>query len=289
MQYRDVMAIDQITTRSPFKDFNPIDPVILKAIEDDMRKNGYDISAPIVLWEKGNVVIDGHTRLQAAKNAKLKEVDVCMGEFKDEEDARNFAEHHQRNRRSLTNSQIFQLIRDADQQRERGGDRKSADFQNQNIMDNKLILEPSHIQVAKELGRGIAPYQVQRVRAIIKSNDAKLCEEIVNGKKLIRDAMQEIKDKKHKMPIIVKETKKKNQNIMDNKLILELSSAPTLLDPYQQLVGVIEKAITEAFHDGMTAPQVKKAMKEVQDHSIKILWEDNIAKEVEDKKKLKAA
>ena len=102
----ETMTTEQIATRSPFKDLFSINLATLKAIESDMKQYGYDESAPIVLWREGNVVIDGHTRLQAARNIGLKEVNVCLGDF-DEQTALEYAIHNQRDRRNLTDAEIF--------------------------------------------------------------------------------------------------------------------------------------------------------------------------------------
>ncbi len=236
------MKVDQIRTMSLFKDYNKVDSVILKAIEEDMLKNGYNISCPVVLWDKGNVVIDGHTRLQAAINVGLEEIDVCMGSFTDENDAMNVAKLAQRDRRNLPDSLFLELVIETDQRQKRGGDRKSDDFKNQNnkkvflILDEDIVNDskqlqqnssdkigskPSYIQTAEMIGRGATPYKVQQVRIVLDSGDKELRQAILDGKKSILEAVKEIRarsTKKIKAPrrLSCKQLDKETDKLIDD-------------------------------------------------------------------------
>lgn len=253
LKYREIMSVSQIHTASPFNDYNKVDQVILKAIEENMRRDGYDISSPIVLWDKGNIVIDGHTRLQAAINVGLKEVDVCMGDFVDENDAMNYAKQNQRDRRNLPDALILELvIESADNRMKRGGDHKSAEFKSQNNEKDLLILDkdikdlerktgnkPAYFQDAEAIGRGVTPYKVQQARIILDSRDDELIKEVLDGKKTFVEAVKGIKAK---LPKKIKSPRRLSR---------------------RQLISVANKMIDDYLYAGKSGPEIEQTIKDL--------------------------
>ena len=109
------MYIDDIKTASPFCDLFPVRKRVLDDIMWDMRRNGYDNSQPLVLWkDHGNVVIDGHTRLSAAKKANIYQIPIIFKAFSDEEDALKYAIACQKNRRNLSDSELVACVVELD-------------------------------------------------------------------------------------------------------------------------------------------------------------------------------
>jgi ParB family chromosome partitioning protein len=109
------MYIDDIKTASPFCDLFPVRKRVLDDIVWDMRRNGYDNSQPLVLWkDHDNVVIDGHTRLSAAKKANIYQIPVILKAFSDEEDALKYAIACQKNRRNLSDSELVACVVELD-------------------------------------------------------------------------------------------------------------------------------------------------------------------------------
>jgi len=105
------MFIDDIKTASPFRDLFPIQEELLERLTWDMRKHGYDPSKPIVVWNKPQpVVIDGHTRLRAARKAGLYQIPVVSKEFVDKEEALQYAIGCQRNRRNMRDADILRYV-----------------------------------------------------------------------------------------------------------------------------------------------------------------------------------
>jgi ParB family chromosome partitioning protein len=105
------MFIEDIKTASPFRDLFPIQEQVLERIVWDMRKNGYDQSKPIVLWDRPHpVVVDGHSRLRAARKAGLFQIPVILKKFPDEAAALQYAVGCQRNRRNLRDADILRCI-----------------------------------------------------------------------------------------------------------------------------------------------------------------------------------
>ena len=109
------MNIDLLKTAPPFRDLFPINEKTLDLIYWDMQKNGYDRSQPIVVWEShDSIVIDGHTRLRAARKAGIFEVPVMLKPFPDENAALEYAIKCQRNRRNLKDFEIMNCLEELD-------------------------------------------------------------------------------------------------------------------------------------------------------------------------------
>jgi len=92
-----------VRTSSPFRELFPIKQSEYEKIKKSMYVKGYDVSHPIVVWGGHNMtVVDGHTRLAAAKELDFLEIPVIVKEFKDEAEALEYAINSQVNRRNLT-------------------------------------------------------------------------------------------------------------------------------------------------------------------------------------------
>lgn len=135
------MKITEIKEASPFKDLFEIKPEDFEAIQQHMAtpstQGGYDPAHPITIWKEKGVIVDGHTRFQAAKslyeNKKLlrsrrgefDDIPVVERSFKTEEEALEYAIHNQTERRNLSEWDILQLVDKMDERLRRGGDRRS--------------------------------------------------------------------------------------------------------------------------------------------------------------------
>lgn len=105
----ETLEIDQIKKGTPFIDLFPINPETLKSITEDMSVNGFDVSQPVIIWKETNVLIDGHTRCEAAKKSGIKEVVVIYESFPDVDAALRYAYGLQFKRRNLTDADRFQF------------------------------------------------------------------------------------------------------------------------------------------------------------------------------------
>jgi ParB family chromosome partitioning protein len=115
------MNIEFLKTAPPFRDLFPINEKVLDRVYWDMQKNGYDRSQPIVVWEgHDTTVIDGHTRLRAARKAKIFDVPVMPKAFADENEALQYAIRCQRNRRNLKDFEIMKCMEELDKKRTAG-------------------------------------------------------------------------------------------------------------------------------------------------------------------------
>jgi ParB-like chromosome segregation protein Spo0J len=102
-----LVKVSAIKTDPTFSSIFKIDETILSEITESMKTKGYDMSQPVVSWKEKDVLLDGHTRLAAAKNAGITEIPVVYKSFKTEEDAKEYAFKRQAQRRNLTQAEIF--------------------------------------------------------------------------------------------------------------------------------------------------------------------------------------
>jgi ParB-like chromosome segregation protein Spo0J len=110
--------LGELLTRPPFSELFPIKPTDLAAIAGRMREHGFDPSKPIDIWGEHDVVVDGHTRLQAAAQAGLPAVEEYEHDFPDEDAALEYAISNQRDRRNLTDADILRCVAAVDQRRQ---------------------------------------------------------------------------------------------------------------------------------------------------------------------------
>jgi ParB family chromosome partitioning protein len=233
------MMISEITTRSPFKDLFTINHTVLKAIEDDMKKYGFDESAPIVLLKEGNVVIDGHTRLQAAKNAGLKEVDVCMADF-DEPTAVEYAIHNQRDRRNITDADMLRCIEAVDNRAGRWPSKNPDDINFKVKSDDTAFKVKSDavISACKQavIATGFASSKVQEGFTILDPKNDKIKQEVLIGKKSMHAAAVEIRKEKRKDPLTA---------------------------AYRQFEKDMKRIIAKAILNGIEVSQIKQVVKDL--------------------------
>jgi len=188
--------ITRIRTRPPFMDLFPVDEEKVKVIAEHMRLNGYDQSQPLILWDTGSgkkgphesILIDGHTRLQAAKLIDLRLVPIVVVKFKDEDEALQYAIHNQRDRRNLLDPDLTRLIQAVDKRKRRGGDHKSEESKAPSgaIEKGKSSKETAAIV-------GTSARKVEKVRRILSKGDKKTKDAVLDGTKTINAAHREIK------------------------------------------------------------------------------------------------
>lgn len=183
------MKIEEIKTQKPFNSIFDIDDAVLQAIKENMEKQGYDEAFPIVLW--GNIVIDGHTRLEAARQAGIKDVPVIQYEFNSEQHALEYAIHNQRNRRNLTQAELLRCIEALDKKMTRA---EAGAMKGKSIFTSKNASEPSHKKTAKKLGIGAST--ISNARTILDSNNEGIKNKVASGEISIKKAAIELRKEK---------------------------------------------------------------------------------------------
>jgi protein gp37 len=182
------MKPEQLNTAEPFDSPFAINPQVLGRIQEDMEHHGYDASQPIVMWAEQGVVVDGHTRLAAAKNLGLEEVPVYEKSFADEDAALAHAIGNQRNRRNLTEEEILRCIEALDRRKQRGGDRGNQYTGKKVAKAPNGAIGKSAQETAKMVG--VSPRKVERTRTVLKHADPEVVEAVKAGEMSIHRAYQ---------------------------------------------------------------------------------------------------
>jgi ParB family chromosome partitioning protein len=172
---------EALTSAPPFQGLFPIDPKLLETITASMMKRGYDESEPIITWNC--IVVDGHTRLEAAKKANLPTVFVAEKDFDSEDAALAYAISRQRDRRNLTDADILRLVAELDK-RKKSGERTD-------LAPSEARLTPgkSAVQTAEMIGT--SKTKVEKARTVMDKATDEVKEAIKKGEKSIHKAYQE--------------------------------------------------------------------------------------------------
>src|SRR5208337_1625716 len=108
--------IDDLLLEEPFKSLFPIREEVKEAIKVHMQEHGYDESKPIDVWRRAtqdgfvHVLVDGFTRIRAAKEIGRLTVTAYLHSFASLEEARDYAIHTQRDRRNLSDAEIMSVL-----------------------------------------------------------------------------------------------------------------------------------------------------------------------------------
>ncbi len=106
-----MMPIDELKVDQPFCDVFDIKESDLQQVIEAIKEKGFDTLYPIVVWNgHNNIVVDGHTRLSAAKKLGYSTVPVVSRTFADEEEALQHTISAQRVRRSLSQAELMKCV-----------------------------------------------------------------------------------------------------------------------------------------------------------------------------------
>ncbi|MGL4524117.1 MAG: ParB N-terminal domain-containing protein [Spirochaetia bacterium] len=105
-----ILPIESLIVLPDFRNIFPIKDTVLHAICHSMQENGFDPHHPILLWQDHHIVIDGHTRLEAARLSGISHVPVEFLEFETQEQVQNYIFSLQFHRRNLTESDRLQFL-----------------------------------------------------------------------------------------------------------------------------------------------------------------------------------
>ncbi|MDR0453850.1 MAG: hypothetical protein LBH05_03440, partial [Deferribacteraceae bacterium] len=104
-----IVNVESIKTSEPFISLFPVSDPVLHKVAKSMSKSGYDKSQPLIIWKDRDVLIDGHTRLQAAQLAVLDKVPVVEISFESEEEVIEYLFNLQFNRRNVKEYGLIKL------------------------------------------------------------------------------------------------------------------------------------------------------------------------------------
>ena len=171
------LQVSELRIQDPFASIFPIGSDTLDSIQRSMEKNGFDPVFPILVWEKDNIVVDGHTRLAAAKAIGIEEVPVLFKSFETQDDAVLYSFHIQRNRRNMADDDILRCLELLDTIHA-GTQTKTRKETNESR--------------ARELG--ISPHKVDKARKVMEHGTDEIRESVNAGEKSIHKAFQEVQE-----------------------------------------------------------------------------------------------
>jgi ParB-like chromosome segregation protein Spo0J len=169
----------ELETAAPFDQLFRIDDQLLAQIVTSMRKDGYHKTKPLKIWKDAFatsgrlVVVDGHTRLAAAKRARIETIPIDARHYASVTVAYLDAVREQITRRNMPRDQIaFFTLRSLQLLREAGG------------------RSPSKAQLATTLGVGTTT--IARARAILDKGGDELIRRVLEQELSLFDAYEEI-------------------------------------------------------------------------------------------------
>lgn len=193
------MATNRVKTRGPFNKLFPIDEKTIDAIADHMQNNGYDESQPVIIWDQSSqeakhalYIIDGHTRLLAAKKAKLSPVYVARMNFPDDNAALQYAIHNQRDRRNFTDADILRCVEMLDERKAVQKDEKGKFAVGSSEPTGRTADKTASII-------GTSPTKIKKIRTVIDHGDDQTKQDILDGEKSIHKAYKETQEKRKKI------------------------------------------------------------------------------------------
>jgi ParB family chromosome partitioning protein len=151
--------VSEIKTDPRLAGMFAIDPEILASIVTSMRETGYDKSQPVVLWKETGVVVDGHTRLQAAREAGIPEIPAAEKKFAALEDAKLYAYKRQAERRNLTPAEILAAATELQHKDLRDGTGRASE-----ILAKSLGVSPSTVKHAQAIAHEALPEIIDEVK-----------------------------------------------------------------------------------------------------------------------------
>ena len=214
-----LMHILDVHTAAPFKDLFTIKPSVLADITDSMKKKGYDEAFPLILWAgHGGVLVDGHTRLQAAKDAGVLDVAVVMHDFADELAALEYAIACQSHRRNLTNGEMLACLAALDERKKVGRPEKTT--------SNEVISGRTSKKTAELLGT--SPTKVEKLRTINSHATPEIRESLTKGDISVNRAYNETMrhrraDENHIREVAPEDAKKERLKALEESIIKMVS------------------------------------------------------------------
>lgn len=178
------IRIDEIEMHEDFQSLFPIKEDILNRLVDSMKEKGFKGNHPVDIWFKtdddGTVhkyLIDGHTRLQAAKLAGLESIPYFEFHFETFDEALKEALGEQVNRRNLEGADLLNAVRKL----------YGTDFiQNTEGKKSEAIAEVL----------GVSPRTAAKAISVMKDNDEELISQIENNELTVHKAYEKKHPKK---------------------------------------------------------------------------------------------
>ena len=179
--YAKTMKIDQIVIDPEIARLFKMSDATREEIKESIVHKGFDKGQPLSLWKDKNLLLDGHTRLAAAKEAGLTEVPVVEMDFEDKEDAILYTFERQVMRRNLTQAEILTAVKLMPAEKARKGEGRTAG------------------KLAERLG--ISEAHVYQVQAILREGSEEDIEAVKSGEKPVKTVYTALRPPKKEKPV----------------------------------------------------------------------------------------
>lgn len=164
------VKIESLKTNSKFKNLYIAEPEKVEAIRKSILENGLDPTQPIIILEDGTIV-DGHSRLLAAKKAGLDEVFVIVKKgFSSETEVLMYEEHLQLSRRNLNEAEKLKHLENLLELKKQAQDagKDLSEFSDESIA-KKLAISPRQVQKMRRVEAKATPEQLESIRSGVTS------------------------------------------------------------------------------------------------------------------------
>lgn len=199
-----IIALEKIEEHEQFKGLYSIDQNLLQRIAKDMERNRFDSSQPVHIWictdydgKEHFYLIDGYTRIAAAKMAGLPTVPYFEHKFESFEEAHRYALHLQVDRRNLEGSDLLRNI--------------------------ELLMGSTYIQNMKgnknaAMGEmlGVSEKTVERAKFVEKNATEEQLKAIEEGEATINSTCDEIKSERKKQKTAIHDFDGLSDSLEDN-------------------------------------------------------------------------
>ena len=186
-----MMPVDKLKAEPPFCEVFDIRESDLQQVIEAIRDKGFDTLYPIVVWDgHDNVIVDGHTRLVAAKQLGYSTVPVVPRVFANEEEALQHTIAAQRVRRALSQAELMKCVA---VMREKMAARKTE----QSVKGLTPVPQGRTTQVIAE-AVGSTRGTVDKIERITRNGNPKLIEAVRNDELTINQAHEIVKKDERK-------------------------------------------------------------------------------------------
>lgn len=174
-----MVQTSDIKTSKPFIDLFTINEDVLSSIIENMREKGYDDNQPVIIWKEQDTLIDGHTRLQAAKTVGITSIPAVYASFENEDMVLDYMHRLQFNRRNIGDGDLIRLIINAlPKYKKRYGEGSKAEF-----LIKRFI--------------GLSETKAKQAIIVAEKADEKLIQKIETMELTIRNVYEKLKSDKN--------------------------------------------------------------------------------------------
>ncbi|MBF0501451.1 MAG: DUF5131 family protein [Candidatus Riflebacteria bacterium] len=189
------MNPNTLIIQAPFSSALAIKRLTLEAIQENINEKGFDPAHPIVIWKEKKIVIDGHTRREAAILCGIEDVPVIEHSFPGELEALEYIQHHQEFRRQNDDGVILRMVQLIDEQKQRGGDVKSEAAKSK-ASHQAIDPKPEKSATITAAKIGTSRDKVEKARSVITHADEPTKQAVLTGEMSINAASKAVAEKK---------------------------------------------------------------------------------------------